>query len=46
MFPVPFVDKSFDEQGVLLNAGLEKRAANFVHELMWCIHAREKMEKV
>jgi NAD(P)H-dependent FMN reductase len=47
MFPVPFVDKAFDELGVLLNtAGLEKRAVNFVRELLWCIEAKQKMEKV
>jgi hypothetical protein len=47
MFPVPFVDKAFDEHGVLLNtAALEKRAVNFVRELLWCIEAKQRMEKV
>lgn len=47
MFPVPFVDKSFDEQGNLLNtAALEKRAASFIKELLWCITAKERMDNV
>jgi NAD(P)H-dependent FMN reductase len=44
MFPVPFVTKAFDEQGRLLDtASLEKRATNFVNELLWCIEAKHKM---
>jgi NAD(P)H-dependent FMN reductase len=47
MFPVPFVDKSFDEQGTLINtAGLEKRAANFIKELLWCVDAKQKMDNI
>lgn len=46
MFPVPFCTKAFDEHGRLMEATLEKRAANFVKELLWCIQAVEKMNRV
>jgi NAD(P)H-dependent FMN reductase len=47
MLPVPFVDKSFDENGVLSpTAALEKRAANFVKELLWCVEAKARMQNV
>jgi NAD(P)H-dependent FMN reductase len=43
-FPVPSVDKNFDEQGNLLNpATFEKRAKGFVDELFWWIKARNSM---
>lgn len=45
MFPVPNVNKVMDETGKLLEATLEKRATNFVNELLWCIAARKKMEQ-
>jgi NAD(P)H-dependent FMN reductase len=45
MFPVPNVNKAMDENGVLLEAALEKRATNFVTELLWCIAAKKKMEQ-
>lgn len=44
MFPVPNANSAFDEKGVLLNASLEKRATNFVNELLWCIKAGKKMQ--
>jgi NAD(P)H-dependent FMN reductase len=45
MFPVPVAQKTFDENGLPSDpAAIEKRANNFVNELMWCIRAREKME--
>jgi NAD(P)H-dependent FMN reductase len=45
MFPVPHVDQSFSEQGAMIeSAGLEKRAANFLKELLWCIEAKRRME--
>ncbi|HEY2961550.1 MAG TPA: NAD(P)H-dependent oxidoreductase [Pyrinomonadaceae bacterium] len=31
----PFVQKAFDEQGKLLDAAFEKRAAGFLDELVW-----------
>jgi hypothetical protein len=43
MFPVPTVNKSFDESGRLLQPALEKRSENFIKELLWCITARQKM---
>ncbi len=45
MFPVASVEKSFDENGNAIDkAGTDKRAANFIKELMWCIEAKSKME--
>jgi NAD(P)H-dependent FMN reductase len=45
MFPVPDVSDSFDENGNLTgNQALEKRAANFIRELLWCIEAGSRMK--
>lgn len=44
MFPVPNVTEKFAEDGQLLDAAMEKRAAGFVKELLWCITAAGKME--
>lgn len=44
MFPVPYVDKAFDEQGRLLDDKMTKRAGVFVNELLWCITAGQKMD--
>jgi NAD(P)H-dependent FMN reductase len=45
MFPVPRVTDSFDEQGnALKKEEADKRASNFVKELLWCIEAKRKME--
>jgi NAD(P)H-dependent FMN reductase len=44
-FPVPNVSESFDEKGKpLANQTLEKRTANFIKELFWCIEAKSRME--
>ncbi len=44
MFPVPRVSEAFDENGIPADkATIERRAANFVNELLWCITARNKM---
>lgn len=45
MFPVPNAGENFDERGQLLNATMERRATNFVNELLWCITAKAKMEE-
>lgn len=46
MFPVPEVDKSFDENGVAADKeATDKRAAGFVGELLWCIEAKAGMKK-
>lgn len=46
MFPVPSVDKNFDENGVPVDKdGTDKRAGVFIGELMWCIEAKSKMNK-
>ena len=45
MFPVPNVNDSLDENGNQ-NGPLfpEKKLANFVNELFWCIEAKSRME--
>lgn len=44
MFPVPLIDKAFDESGNATDKeGTDKRAAIFIKELMWCIEAKSKM---
>lgn len=45
MFPVPNVEKSFDERGIPEDlAATEKRANHFINELLWCVKAKQKME--
>jgi NAD(P)H-dependent FMN reductase len=44
MFPVPNVNDAFDENGnPVSNKVLEKRAANFINELLWSIEAKSRM---
>jgi len=44
MFPVANVDKSFDEKGAPTEKeATEKKAANFIKEILWCIDAKKKM---
>lgn len=44
MFPVPKVQESFDEEGNPADpTGVEKRAAAFLDELLWCIEAKRRM---
>jgi NAD(P)H-dependent FMN reductase len=46
MFPVPTIDKSFDENGVPSDqAGTDKRATAFINELLWIMEAKQKMEQ-
>ena len=45
MFPVPNIDKSFDESGNAIDKeATDKRAKGFVSELLWCIEAKSKMD--
>lgn len=45
-FPVPNVDDSFDKDGKASDKeGTDKRAKNFIDELLWCMEANEKMTK-
>ena len=45
MFPVPKVLETFDENGVAQDpAGTDKRAADFLSELLWCIAAKQGMD--
>lgn len=44
MFPVPKVEESFDAEGNPADPdGVEKRAAAFLEELLWCIEATRRM---
>ena len=44
MFPVPKAPEAFDELGTPTDkAGVDKRAAGFITELMWCVEAKSKM---
>ncbi len=44
MFPVPKVQDAFDETGKATDkVAADKRAANFIGELLWCIEAKNKM---
>ena len=44
MFPVPSVDKSFDENGIAADPEkTDKRASHFVNELLWCMEAKRRM---
>lgn len=45
MFPVPNVEKSFDENGVPENEGINKRARLFINELLWCVEAAGRMKE-
>lgn len=45
VFPIPHVGTAFDENGVPAEPGtMEKRAAGFVKELLWCIQAKALMD--
>ena len=45
MFPVPTVEKTFDENGNPADKeGTDKRAAAFLAELTWCMDAVVKMK--
>ncbi|MBX2933264.1 MAG: NAD(P)H-dependent oxidoreductase [Ferruginibacter sp.] len=45
MFPVPKVDTAFSENGVPADMETEKRAENFIAELMWAVTAIKKMKE-
>jgi NAD(P)H-dependent FMN reductase len=45
MFPVPEIHKTFDEYGIPSDKEkTERRASNFINELLWGIEAKKKME--
>ena len=45
-FPVSKVEESFDEMGGTADkAATDKRATNFINELLWCIEAKNRMVK-
>jgi NAD(P)H-dependent FMN reductase len=44
MYPVPSVNKTFDESGMPADReAADTRAAAFTAELLWCVEAKEKM---
>ena len=46
MFPVPAVQKAFDEQGKAFEAErTDKRAKTFLEELAWCVEAKLRMQQ-
>jgi NAD(P)H-dependent FMN reductase len=46
MFPVAKVAEAFDEKGNATDkSATDKRAANFVKELLWCVEASARMAK-
>lgn len=46
MFPMPKAQELLDEQGNPADKqSLEKRAGTFIQELLWCVEAKQKMEK-
>jgi NAD(P)H-dependent FMN reductase len=47
MFPNPNADKTYSPDGTPLDKeATDKRATGFVKELLWCIEAKARMEKV
>jgi hypothetical protein len=46
MCPMPKVQDLFDESGIPVDRpAIEKRVIPFIQELLWCIEAKQKMEK-
>jgi len=46
MCPMPKAQDLFDEAGIPADKqAIEKRVAPFIEELLWCIEAKQKMEK-
>lgn len=46
MFPMPKAHELLDEQGNPADKQtLEKRASAFIQELLWCVEAKQKMDK-
>jgi NAD(P)H-dependent FMN reductase len=46
MFPVPNLETSFTEEGHPVKKTTDDRAKSFIDELLWCIHAKSKMNKL
>ena len=46
MFPVPKVEATFSEEGVPATETTDDRATTFVDELLWCVQAKAKMDKL
>ena len=47
MFAVPDVSEVFDPEGIPADKqSIEKRTANFIKELLWCIEAKSRMDTI
>lgn len=46
MFPVPKVEATFSEEGVPVKETTDDRATTFLNELLWCVQAKMKMDKL
>lgn len=45
MFPVPTIDKAFNEEGVPADPeAMDKKAGVFIHELLYWIKAKQRAE--
>lgn len=45
MYPVPKAQDAYDEQGNAIDkVTTDKRAKNFLNELLWCMEAKKKMD--
>ena len=46
MFPVPKVEETFSEDGSPAKPATDERATAFVNELLWCVQAKGKMDRM
>lgn len=46
MFPVPKVEEAFTEDGHPIKKSTDDRATTFINELLWCVQAKTKMDKL
>lgn len=46
MFPVPNVSEAFSKEGHPEKESTDERARSFINELLWCIRAKSRMDKV
>ena len=46
MFPVPNVGETFSKEGHPEETSTDERARLFVNELLWCVRAKSRMDKI
>ena len=46
MFPVPFAETTFTEEGHPAKQGTDDRAKTFIDEFFWCLQAKSKMDRL